>query len=356
MILQHTISKTLLMTVMIAGSFLPTSDSFFSRGKKPSNLKPIGGKGLDEANAVIRAKDNNFIIIGRSSSYGGGDMNTNMLKVDASGNVIWNKNYGAEESENGYGITEHSKGTFYVVGFSDSYGAGPDLKNLWVVNTDDKGNKIWEKTFGKNDNIEEAASVTETEDGQILVAGTSMVIASAQSNIVLHKISTDGKEIWRKEFGGAKSEHASKIINVGDGYVIVGHTESTGRGKWDIWLLKIDKDGNKLWEKTFGGGDNEMGNSVAADKSGNLYVVGYTYTFAEGSLDAWIIKTDSKGNQIWAGNVGDLSTDEFFDVVVNEDGSVVAVGYTDVYVGDPETGDNTSTEVNDVLAVKFDNA
>jgi hypothetical protein len=356
MISQHTISKTLLMTVIFAGSLLPTSEYFFNHSKRSKNIKPIGGKGMDEATAVLKTKDNNYVIIGRSSSYGAGDMNMNMIKVDASGNVVWNKNYGAEESENAYGIIETAKGGLFIAGYSDSYGAGPDLKNLWVVHTDEKGNKVWEKTFGKNENIEEAASLVETDDNNILVVGTSMAIATAQSNAVLLKIGQDGKEIWRKEYGGAKSDHASKVIKVEDGFIVVGHTESMGKGKWDIWLFKVDKEGNMMWQKSFGGGDNEMGNSVAVDKSGNLFIAGFTYTFAEGSLDAWLIKADSKGNQIWAKNVGDLSTDEFFDVIVNDDGTAVAVGYTDIYKGDPETGENISPESNDVLVVKFDAA
>ncbi len=356
MIFMHSWNSTLLTAALLSGFFFPTNE-INSVNKNTiialKDIKPIGGKGMEEANTIIKTKDNNFIMLGRSSSYGGGDMNANMIKVDAGGNILWNKNYGAEESEAAFGVIEHSKGGLFLAGYSDSYGAGPDLKNLWLVHTDPNGNKIWEKTYGNNSNIEEADSLVETEDHQVLVVGTSMQISNAQSNIVLHKIGLDGKELWRKEYGGAKSEHASKIIAVEGGYVIVGHTESFGKGKWDIWLLKVDKDGNKLWDKTFGGGDNEMGNSVIADKEGNLYIAGYTYTFAEGSLDAWLIKTDNKGAERWSKNVGDLSTDEFFDLTISEEGDIVAVGYTDIYKGD-ENGDNISEEGNDVLVVKFD--
>ncbi len=318
--------------------------------------KVIGAKGFDAASTIVKSKTGSYILIGRSDSYGSGDMNLNAVMVSENGDVIWNKNYGADESEEGFCGLETSNGDFLFAGYSDSYGAGPDMKEMYIVYTDKSGSKVWEKTFGSKETIAEAASVVEAPDGGFIVVGTSSPISGAKSDIMVVKVDAKGNKVWDKKIGNATAEQAHQVIALKDGgFAIIGSIEvisSGDKGKWDMFLVKIDKDGNKTFEKNFGGGDNEMGNSVCETPEGDFILGGYTYTYAEGSHDAWIMKIDKNGGKKWDKVIGGLSTDEIFDLKMTPNGDVVAAGYTDIYEAD-EYGENKSPLGQNILIVKI---
>jgi len=322
-----------------------TSDT---KKTKAPFYKTFGEKGIDAAHDVITDKDGNFVVIGKSNSYGGGDMNLNVLKLSPAGEIIWNKNYGADESEEGNAIVETHDGGYVIVGHSDSYGAGPDIKDIWVLKIDNGGNKVWAKTFGSRESIDEAVDVVKTDEHHFLVVATTTPISGVKSNILLIKIDDKGNKNWEQSYGGEEAEIAAGITKGKHGYYIAGHTESHGSGKWDVWVAHIDNRGHEKWAKTYGGGDTEMANAIAADSEGNLIIAGYSYTFAEGSHDAWVLKLDEEGKQLWAKPTGGLSTDEAFNLVVNPDNSIVVAGYTDIYKRG-EYGENVSKEGNNLM-------
>ncbi|AFM05186.1 hypothetical protein Fleli_2833 [Bernardetia litoralis DSM 6794] len=315
--------------------------------------KAVGDKGFDAANTIIKCNDGNFILLGRTDSYGAGDMNMSAIKVDASGNIIWNKNYGAEESEEGYTGLETTDGGFIFAGYSDSYGAGSDIKDGWIVRTDAKGSRIWDKTFGSNQSIDEIYSIVQTDEGNYMVLMNSIPIATGKSDIILLEIDDKGETIWKKSFGGKSSEQAKSLAKTEDGYLIAGHVEGEMMTKWDMLLIHVDKKGNKKWEKTYGGGDNEMANVVKVMPSGNILIAGYSYTYAEGSHDAWVVCADKNGKKLWDKNFGGLSTDEIFDILVTDNSEIILIGYTDIYKAD-EYGNNVSPLSNEIMINKLD--
>jgi hypothetical protein len=314
--------------------------------------KTIGGKGYDAANAIIPTRDGNFILMGRSDSYGAGDMNMNVVKVDKLGNTLWDKNYGADENEEAFAGVETTDKGFIFVGYSDSYGAGPDMKDVWVVKTDAAGQKVWDKTFGTRESIDEARAIIKT-DGGYLIAANTLPIHTGKSDILLIKISESGEKIWEKRFGGSTSEQVHAIVETPTGFALAGHIDSEGAGKWDMLVISVDKNGEKIWEQRYGGGDNEMGNAIAVFPNGDLAVAGYSYTFAQGSHDAWVLRISKEGKKLWDKSFGGLSTDEFFGVVINSKEEIILAGYTDIYEGDAY-GNNKSILSNEVFVVKLD--
>lgn len=315
--------------------------------------KMIGGNGFDAANFLIKTLDGNYILGGRSNSYSNGNMNMNVVKVSPSGSVIWNRNYGDKESEEAYDGIACQDGGYIFVGYSDSFGAGSDIKDMWVVKTGADGTKTWAKTYGTKESIDEAHSIVASDDGGYLILGSTLSLSNGKQSILLIKIDASGNKTWQKNFGGAKSSEANQLIKTDEGYAIIGSTESKGQGKWDIWLIKVDKQGNKTWDKTYGGGDNERGNSIKVMSDGSFVLVGYTYTYAEGSLDAWIIKADKTGKKLWDKAIGGLSTDEAFGIALSDKNEIIVAGYTDIYEPD-EYFNNISPLENNILLVKFD--
>jgi hypothetical protein len=110
-------------------------------------------------------------------------------------------------------------------------------------------------------------------------------------------ISSDEKLRWNKTFGGSNDDYLHSLIQTDDGgYVITGETSSYGTGKADIWIIKLDSKGNKLWDKIFGGVDDDWINFLIQTDDGGYAVTGKTYSFGAGEGDFWIIKLDEKGN------------------------------------------------------------
>ncbi len=353
-ILTFCIAATLYISSTVASFSSPSlTDKSTTLHTKKLAYKSVGDKGFDAANNIIKCKDGNFVLLGRTDSYGAGDMNMSAIKVDVNGNVLWNKNYGAEESEEGYTGVETADGGFIFAGYSDSYGAGSDIKDGWIVRTDSKGSRMWDKTFGSNQSIDEIYSIIPAEGGNYMILMNSIPIATGKSDIILLEIDAKGETVWKQSFGGKSSEQGHSLAKTEDGYLIAGHVEGEMMTKWDMLLMHVDKKGKKKWEKTYGGGDNEMANVVKVMPSGNILIAGYSYTYAEGSHDAWVVCTDKYGTKIWDKNFGGLSTDEAFDILVTSTSEIILIGYTDIYKAD-EYGNNVSELSNEIMINKLD--
>ena len=116
----------------------------------------------------------------------------------------------------------------------------------------------------------------------------------------LVKADADGSEEWCKTFGGSKDDYGRYVQETCDrGFIIVGFTESFGAGSADAYLIKTDADGNEDWSKTFGGSEDDGGESVRQTSEGGFIIGGTTYSMGSGSSDAWLVKTDTVGNKQW---------------------------------------------------------
>jgi len=305
----------------------------------------------DAAADVISTRKGEIILVGRTDSYSQ-DMNVNVMKLDAQGNVTWDRTYGGNETEEATEIIETKDGGFLIVGNSDSYSKNDNESDIWLLKINTNGEREWEKALQTPDIIDEGHSVVETQEGDFIIVGNATTLGNGNTDAVMLKVSKKGDIIWQKVFGGAGSQQANHIIKNVGGYAVVGSAEIQKR-RWDMWLFTTDKEGNMLWQQNYGGSDNEMGNTVAQNPDGSYVMVGFTYTFAEGSLDAWVVKTDEKGDKLWGKSFGGLSTDEAFDVLLTKENNILIAGYSDIYVSD-KNFNNTSKEGNDIFIACLD--
>jgi hypothetical protein len=282
--------------------------------------KTFGGEYSDEANAIIKA-DNGYIIAGTTYSFGAGKDDVWVIKIDKNGNKIWDKTFGGRNFDTAKAIIKADNG-YVIAGYTDSFGAGD--RDAWVIKIDKNGNKIWDKTFG-GEYSDEANAIIKADNGYIIAGYTESFGAGAGDAWVI-KIDKNGNKIWDKTFGGNEEDKANAIIKADNGYVIAGYTESFGAGAGDAWVIKIDKNGNKIWDKTFGGRDYDYANAIV--KADNGYIIaGYTYSFGAGDRDAWIIKIDKNGNKIWDKTFGGNKFNEA-DVIIKADNGYIIAGIT----------------------------
>jgi len=285
-------------------------------------VKTFGGSEDDWGYSVQQTSDGGFILVGYTASFGAGGPDVWLIKTDADGNKLWDRTFGGGGSDWGSSVQQTSDGGFIIVGDTASFGAG--WADVWLIKTDANGNKQWDRTFGGG-GLDSGRSVQQTSDGGFIIVGYTASFGAG--DVWLIKTDADGNKLWDRTFGGGGSDSGRSVQQTSDGgFIIVGYTASFGAG--DVWLIKTDADGNKLWDRTFGGGNLDEGLSVQQTSDGGFIIVGWTWSFGAGGPDVWLIKTDANGNKQWDRTFGGSDWDEGWSVQQTSDGGFILVGWT----------------------------
>jgi len=189
---------------------------------------------------------------------------------------------------------------------------------------------IWTKTFG-GPLADVGNSVKQTKDGGFIVAATTSSFGAGGQDIYLIKTDENGDTLWTKTFGGTGNDRADNIVQTNDnGYAIFGSTNSYG-SNYDFLLLKVDSVGNSEWYKTFNGGYIEYATDGLQTKDNGYIILGNgNYP----NQHAWLIKTDSSGNEIWSKFIRDIGSNLPFwgySVVQTTDSGYAVCGYSYYY-------------------------
>ncbi|MFW6120674.1 MAG: hypothetical protein ACOC80_07205 [Petrotogales bacterium] len=300
------------------------------RGNKEWD-KTFGSKGHDSGHSVQQTSEGGYIIAGRTWSYGSGDYDVWLVKTDGDGNEMWNKTFGGINMDTGDSVLLTTQEGYTIVGYTESYDIGGG--DVWLIKTDIDGNEKWNKTFGgaKGDF---GNAIQQTNDAGYIITGCTESFGSGYFDVWLVKTDGDGNEMWNKTFGGPERDYGFEVLQTTDGGYVIAGTKSYGAGE-DIWLIKTDGDGNEMWNKTFGGNDDDLAYSVRQTNDERYIITGYTYSYAPGyASDLWLIKTDSYGNKLWDKTFGSSSGskgDEGHAVQQSHDGGYIVVGTTQSY-------------------------
>lgn len=171
--------------------------------------------------------------------------------------------------------------------------------------------------------------VIETLDGHYMVTGYTGSFTNGNSDVLIAKVNQQGWLMWAKNIGGINNDIGKSIVRTIDsGFVIAGYTNTYGNGGYDGYLIKINKVGDMVWQKTFGGNDWDVFTTVITTNDNGFVAVGYSYSNSYGGTDAWIVKTDSLGNLEWEKRIGGTNDDEFVSAEQITDGRIVCAGTT----------------------------
>ncbi|HHM20681.1 MAG TPA: gliding motility-associated C-terminal domain-containing protein [Bacteroidetes bacterium] len=285
--------------------------------------KTFGGSANERAEAIEPTADGNYLLVGYSQSSDGdvgsnhGDFDYWLLKISGNGTLLWEKNYGGSNSDFGFDVKQTTDGGFLLAGSTISNNGDVSDNNgfydYWVVKTDAEGNLLWEKNYGGT--LEERAySLCTTPDGGAIIAGTSnSTDADIQGNIGsydfwLNRIDENGNLLWSSNFGSPGEDRAFSVAPLSNGrFLVAGFTVSDGGqvsnhfGSQDAWIVQLDIDGNFIWEKNLGGTKQDRFFSIVQQSNGGYAAAGHSFSDNYdlpgnfGDRDLWIValSTDS---------------------------------------------------------------
>ena len=253
--------------------------------------KSYGGSGYDYAHSIQQTSDGGYIVAGYTESFGAGNEDLWVLKLNADSTVAWQKTYGGSDLDRATSIQQTSDGGYIVAGWTDSFGAG--IQDLWVLKLNADGTVAWQKTYGGS-GYGDATSIQQTSDGGYIVAGVTF--GTGNEDLWVLKLNADGTVAWQKTYGGSGFDYATSIQQTSDGgYIVAGGTASFGAGNEDLWVLKLNADGTVAWQKTYGGSGYDGALSIQQTSDGGYIVAGFT-ALGAGDYDIWVLKLDSNGN------------------------------------------------------------
>jgi hypothetical protein len=324
--------------------------------------KSLGGTAYEEARSIDQTSDGGYVVAGYSYSNDGdvsgnhGEEDYWIARLDSDGELIWQKSLGGSNIEFGYSIHQTADGGFIIAGNSDSNdgdvtGNHGD-SDYWIVKLDSDGELIWQKSLGGTD-LDGAASIQQTSDGGYIIAGLSYSNDGdvngnhGNSDYWIVKLDSDGELNWQKSLGGTAGEEARSIWQTFDGgFIIAGDSNSndgdvTGNhGEQDYWIVRLDSDGELIWQKSLGGTSAELATSVQQTADGGFITAGISFsndgdvTENHGVFDYWIVRLDADGELIWQKSLGGTGPDIAFSLQQISDGGFIISGGSGSYDGD----------------------
>ena len=278
---------------------------------------------------VIQTKDGSFLVVGGTSpsqDFGsiGGVM---LLKVNKSGEILWQHTYGGEGYDAGWAITEGHEGGFVLGGVTTSFGTGG--MDGYLVKVDDEGKEVWAKTFGGALD-ESIASVQKTRDGGYFLVGNRVdpndFVAdpgaagyggfAGRSNIYLVKTDGEGNEIWSHTLESPFNVLASAgIQSTQGGYFVLATVVYFPQEGDDLLLVMLDEDGNEVWRQIWEE-DSMGGYSMIQDSDGNFIITGLVEFEEDTGSDIFLLKVDPNGNELWQRKLGDAEADAIGRAVI----------------------------------------
>ena len=311
---------------LLSGVFLFTTFAFLSSALAQSApwIKTFGGRTEDGVRHMRRTSDGGFIMPGwkytSKSKY-----DASLMKLDAQGRVVWQKTYGIGGKAALIAVQEVPGNGYIATGDNCPDPSNPEDRDLWVVKVDSDGVIEWQKKYGGSSS-EEGRTILQTAEGGYLVVGYTY--SFSPYGVWVLKLDSSGNILWQKAFGGWGVEIRSALQTPDSGFMFTAMNRSFGAGEYDAWVVKLDNDGDTEWQKAYGGTQNDYGQFIYMTSDGGYILGGATLSFGAGGADFWVLKLDEDGDIVWQKAYGGADDDWLRTIRPTLDGGYIAAGQT----------------------------
>lgn len=349
-------------------------------------LTDYGVATLPTYGGYLVAGGSNTPVSGNKTEYCRGGLDYWLIKTDETGNPVWQKAYGGSADDYLRNMVATSDGNFVLAGYSLSSASGEKTEDSrggsdgWVIKIDPQGNILWQLTIGGSDK-DQLLSAGATPDGGVVLGFSSRSPISGEKSensygfddYWIVKLNAAGSIEWQKTIGGNEADYLTFITRTSDnGYFVCGTSYSVlsglktqpAYGGGDFWGLKLDINGNILWQKSIGGNDSDdlqsaietsdsgfiLAGNTFSDISGNKTVG--NYGGADNTYDTWLVRLGPDGDILWQKDIGGLGDEFGFQMFRSEDNGVVLGGIS----GSSNSGniDQTSNGERDYWLLKLE--
>ena len=351
-----------MMKILVSFCFLLIFNT--SSGQSPIEWQHnFGGSGADLTFGSYPTSDSGSVIIGYTASTNGditgpkGSFDILVIKLDAAGNKEWARNYGGPADDYGVAIQQLPDEGYILTGLTN--GNGSDISghkgssDVFVMRLDRNGTILWQRCYGGT-GFDAGFSIVSTIDGGFAVGCTTssnnLDVSGSKGGIDIWiiKLSASGTLLWQRTIGGSTNDDGPHtILENSDGSLIVGGSTlsnnvdiTLNKGSFDVWIVKLSSAGNIVWQKTFGGTDNDLFKWLAKDRTGGWFILAETrsadgdVSINRGDLDLWVIHIDNNGNLLTQKTYGGSGVDGAGSLHYLPDGDLVLFGYTNSTNGD----------------------
>ncbi|MCP4704907.1 MAG: T9SS type A sorting domain-containing protein [candidate division Zixibacteria bacterium] len=243
--------------------------------------------------------------------------------------LVWSTNYGGNYNDEAYSGVPTTDDCIAIIGSTYSNGAGEF--DFYLLKVNSAGDTVWCRTYGGAD-TEYGYDIKQTYDDGYILVGSTQSFGSGGSDIYMIRTDSEGNKLWDKTYGGVtKDEGYSVEITSDKGFIICGNTDSYGAGYSDLYLIKTDSLGDTLWTRTFGGSGGESGVSVKQLSDDSYIAIGSTGSFGTGYSSLYVVKTTADGDSLWAKTYGGTRADFGSDIAIAFDGGLLLSGWTASY-------------------------
>jgi PKD repeat protein len=293
--------------------------------------KAYGGAESDYANSIQQTADGGYIFAGHTPSAGQDWGDVWMVKLDPSGNIEWQKRYGGtgfETTDSAQFVQQTSDGGYIVSAYTSSFGAGNS--DFWILRLDSIGNVIWQKTFGGGGS-ELVRCIRQTDNGYVVTGYSVSFGSGGYPDLWVLSLNGDGDVIWQKSYGDSEWELGNSIQQTTDGgYVVAGQTSSftSGNDVSDLWIVKLGSDGSVTWQKAYDWDWCDEAYSIEQTPDGGYVVLGWSNdSQMDGDLFR-VLKVDSNGAVLWEKTYIGSSLDSTGNIQQTPDGGYIAGGWS----------------------------
>lgn len=323
--------------------FILSVNLLFSQ-KDTAHIYTFGGENEEQGRDIELTRDSGFVLVGSTSSFGNGNSDIYLVKVDSNIKYEWSTAIGHYQTEFGYAVKQTVTGGYIVCGYTNSLGAGG--YDVYLVRLNNKGQKLWEKTYGGAD-WDFAYDVEVTPDGGFLVIGETHSFGNGDADAYLLKTDLNGNLEWQKTLGGSGKDIARGLIQTRDGnYAFCGENASKNpANEGDVWLVKFDEKGTILLDTTSALKKYDYGNDLIELSKGGFGVIGTSFNLGNSTSDIIVMEFSATGKLNWnflhgAVFAPNLGTDQGYALQEFPNGNLLIVGNsvlgnggTNVYTG-----------------------
>ena len=258
--------------------------------------KRYGETGDEVGESVIEASAGKYLITGYTDSVGSGYDDAFIMEINDSGNVQWARAYGGTDWESGaegsFEIIKTQNNNSLMVGETQSYGQG--FRDILLLKVNQTGELLWDAVIGGTSS-DWGNSVYETEDNSILISGYTQSSGNGYRDAYALKLDSNANKLWAKTIGGSDQDYGYSIIEADNSYYMLGYTQSYGSGSTNILLSRLNQSGEAYWTKSWSGGVYDYGNKLIPTTSGFLMFSGFTGSFGNGVQDFMLSRFNSSG-------------------------------------------------------------